>query len=327
MKKLLLFLSLSILISCQEKFNPNNFKGSWISLDKNESFNEILPMFSFKNDSIYLSEIYTYGFKGKYELNNNKIKFFFKKDTFEHSFKYDSKDSSIYVNGNRYVNYPGFLIWSEFVDYELLDLKKEKTITSDSLFNFDNGIHLFKDKNDSLRLKLNDKITSDFNQIPGFVLPTDKFIFNGSVIYLDKKLLVKDLMRCYAKLWQVNIKSHFLITGYDVKANLYSGYKDRIEFWQEQIRLIVDEKVEPIRPKILTRSQYLKKYSPKIVKITSKNDFKKLTIINNSNNYLIQINTNLDIETYVILKEKISKIREFQKIKIRTEFNLFPQLQ
>ena len=233
MKKLIVLISVFLLFSCDKKFNPNEFKGSWVSLDKNESFNEVLPMFSFKNDSIYLSEIYTYGLKGKYELKNNNIKFFFKKDTFQHSFKYDSRDSSIYIKGNRYVNYPGFLIWSEFIDYELLDLKKEKNITSDSLLKFDNGFHLFNDVNDSLRLKLNDKITSDFESIPRFVVGHHKFKFNGSVIYLDKNLKVRDLIKCYTKLWQVNIKSHLLITGYDVKTNRYSGFKDKIEFWQE----------------------------------------------------------------------------------------------
>jgi hypothetical protein len=322
MKKILFLLLLSIFASCQEKFNPDNFKGSWISLDSNESFNEVLPVFSFKKDSIYLSEIYTYGLKGKYELKNNNIKFFFKKDTFQHSFKYDSKDSSIYIKENRYVNYPGFLIWSDFIDYNLLDLKKEKNITSDSLFKFDNGFHLFKDSNDSLKLKLNDKITSNFNMIPRFVIGHHQFKFNGSVIYLDEKLIVGDLIKCYVKLWQVNIKSHLLITGYDLKTNLYSGFKDRIEFWQEQVDSIVDERMEPIRSKVITRKQYLKKYSPKSIYINSKNDIYKLETLEFKNNYLIQINKDMSIESYTLLKEKILQIKNNQKIRIRTEFNL-----
>ena len=114
-----------------------------------------------------------------------------------------------------------------------------------------------------------------------------------------------------------------LVTSFDLKTNLYGGFYDRFTFWEKQIDDFSFEKIE--RPKLRDniRKDYLKKHTPKIIEITSKNDFKKLTILNVDNNYLIQINTDLSVETYIKIKEKISKIRELQKIRIRTEFNLY----
>lgn len=323
MKRLIILVLFLFLFSCQEKFNPNDFKGSWISLDSNESFNDILPTFTFQNDSVFIETLHTYGLKGNYKQKNNKIILFLKNDTLQYRFNYNSKDSSIFINGNKYFNYPGFFNKKHFLNYELIDLNKEKNITSDSLNKFDNGFHLFKDSKDSLKLKLNDRITADFEMIPRFVIGHHQFEFNGSVIYLDENLVVRDLMRCYAKLWQVNIKSHLLITGYDIKTNLYSGFKDRMEFWQEQINFIVEEKVVPIRPKVLTRNQFLEKYSPKIIHLNNMKDISLLESIDMKNNYLVQINVNLNLDAYISIKEKVTEIRKNNNIRIRTEFNIY----
>lgn len=328
MKKLILFLSICFLISCQDKFNPNKLRGSWISLDSEESFNYILPTFTFKNDSVYIIDVYGYATKVKFKFFNNKMSFISKDDTLEYNFEYRSNDSTLIIDNNEYINYPGFVILkNDFINYELLDLKTEKNITSDSLSKFDNGFHLFKDINDSLRLKLNDRILSDFESIPSFVIGHHQTKSFGSVIYTDKKIKLKDLIKCYTKLWQVNQKSNLLITGYDIKTNLYSGFKDRIEFWQEQTNLYFKEKNKPINPKALSRSQYIKKYTPKTIKINSDIDFNKLNTINKENNYLIQINIDIPLETYIYLKEKISNIKKKESIRIKTEFNLHPQLQ
>lgn len=311
---------LVLIFSCKEKFNPNKFKGGWISLDQNESFNEILPTLTFKKDSVFLEDIYTYLLKGKYNLTRHNITLYLKNDTINYDFKYISKDSVIYIGKNKYNFWEGYNYNSKFIDYELLDLDRIRNITPDSLIKFDNGFHLFKDSKDALKLKLNDKFTADFNMIQRFVFGHHQFKFYGSVIYLDKKIIVKDLIKCYVQLYQVNKLNNLLITSFDLKTNSYSGIKDRIELWQEQVDLIVGKKIEPVKPIVLTRKQYLKKYSPKIIKIDSDNDFEKLTYIGVDNNYLIQINSELSIEKYIYLKEMILKIKRSNPDRIKTEF-------
>jgi hypothetical protein len=326
MKKILLLILFSLLFSCQDKFNPNNFKGTWISLDSNESFNEILPTFTFKNDSVYLEDVYSFLLKGKYVIKRNTITTYYRSDTITKRFNFNNKDSIITIGKDKYSFWEGYSYDSKFIEYNLINIKRKKKITSDSLRKLDCAMHLIKDSNDSLLLKVNDKTTSNFDIIPRFVTLADKFEYTFPGVYIGEKNKLIDLLNIYIRFWSINIKRSMLILEFDLKNNSYSNFLDEFYFWDYQILKYYekqDEKNEIPISRELSRNQYLKMYGSKVIKINSDIDFNKLNYINKENNYLIQINTNMSIESYISLKEKISEIKKCNKIIIRTEYNLF----
>jgi hypothetical protein len=322
MKRIFSLILLFFLFSCKEKFNPNEFKGSWIPIDDNKDIIS-LPVITLKKDSIYVEDLYTFITKGNYKLKNNSISFNFLSDTLKYDFKFNRIDSTISINKIKYGFWEGYSYDLLLKGYQLINLNKENNITVDSLRRFDNGFHLFKDRNDSIKLRLNDKITSDFNLIKGFSQGPIHFDIPISVIYIGKNVKLKDLLKCYFQLYSINKVASMLITDYNLENNLYGGYCDRFFFWEKQIDDFSFNKVERPRLSDNNREKYLHKYSPEIIAINSLDDINKLKGITFESNYLIQVNTDMNIETYISLKEKISEIKKREKIRIRTEFNLF----
>lgn len=318
MKRIFYLLLIIITFSCQDKFNYSDYKGTWIHIDDDQR--SYLPLVTFRNDSVFLEDIYSFVTKGKFKVTRNKIFYYLKNDTIEYDFNYNHKDSTITIDKRKYRFWESFSYNSSFVDYDLINIKRSNKITTDSLSKLDCAMHLFKDDNDSLKIKLNDKIVSDYTQIPRFVILTDKFDYTFPGIYLGKKINIKDLIKVYIRLWNVHIKKSMLILELNIRKNLYSNYLDNFGFWNEQLTLLSGERIEP--PKYINnnRKEYLQKYSPELIIITSVNDFNQLKQFHKNRNYLIQINKNLSIENYIILKEIISEIKKNDKISIKTEF-------
>ncbi len=286
--------------------------------DENSTY---LPLITFRNDSVFLEDMYSFVTKGKFKTTRNKIYYYLKNDTIEYDFNYNHKDSTITIDKRKYGFWEEFSYNSSFVDYDLINIKRRNKITTDSLSKLDCAMHLFKDYNDSLKLKLNDKIVSDYTQIPRFVILTNKFDYTFPGIYLGNNINIKDLIKIYIRLWNVNIKRSLLILDFDIRKNLYSNYLDGFDFWDEQLELLSEERTEPSLYNIGNRKEYLNKYSPEIIIIKSVIDFSQLKHINKNKNYLIQVNKNLSIENYIILKENISEIEKRDKTRIRLEFN------
>ena len=317
MKKLFFLIALTTIFSCKEKFNPKEFKGTWIPL-YNDSTHAYLPLITFKNDSVFLEDIYTYTITGNYLINKNSIKFYLKNDTLDYNFNFNRKDSILKINDKNYTFYEGFSYDTNLKTYELIGINRKKNISADSLSNFEVGFHLLKNKNDSTILKLNDRFTSDFDLIPRFIFGIHHRLFNKTVIYIGKRITLKDIIKVYQKLYSVNQRGVFLVTSFNLRENSYSGFLDHFDFWEEQENKFMNERVErPLIPNN-NREIYILKHTPKIIKINSKNDFEKFDEMKKENNYLISINPNMNIEDYINLKEKIFKVDK----NIRTEFDL-----
>ncbi|MBU3009979.1 hypothetical protein KO506_01010 [Polaribacter vadi] len=319
MKRIVLLLMLSIIYSCKEKFNPNEFKGTWIPInDKGKYLN--LAALTFRNDSVYLEDYFTFNFKASYKIKRKSINFFLANDTLKYNLNFIRKDSILRLNHKNYMFFEGYSYEERFINYDLIHLKLNQPILSDSLFkNYDSAFHIFKDLKDSVQLKLNDKVSSDFNLIPGFAfgLHNQK---DNIIIYIGKNITLKEIIKCYVELYKVNINNAFLVTNFDIKNNNYYGFVDNYEFWQQQIISLSDEKHEPILTEELSRKNYIKKYNPKIIKLNFKNDFTKLSEINHKDNYLIQINAKFSIDEYYVLKKSIIKLKKNHSKTIKTEF-------
>ncbi|RKF05346.1 hypothetical protein C8N26_0004 [Tenacibaculum lutimaris] len=319
MRKLIYFLFILGLTSCKKEFNPDNFKGVWMNIDKDSS-SYYLPSLTFKNDSVYLEDIYTYVSKGKFKILKNKITYYLKKDTLVYNFSFNNKDSTILINNNKYGFWDGYSYNDKLISYDLIDIKNLGLITIDSLVRFDGGFHMFKNSSGVTTLKLNDKITSDFNEIRRFVFDS-LFDIPVPVIYIGDRIKTSDLINSYFQLG--NIRAALLITNYDPKTNLYNGYLDKFQFWDSQIEKYYNYKIPNKVPELLSREKYFKKFSPSLIEINTKKDIVKLGSLKAHNFYLISINPEIDLKSYLLLKQQLLDIKKEKGIKIRTEFNLF----
>lgn len=323
MRKLFVFLISLIFFSCQEKFNPKEFKGTWIPINEKGEFKN-LPTITFQNDSVYFEDLYTYVIKGNYHSKSNSIKFLLKNDTIKSDFSFNREDSIITINKTKYAFWEEYSYDTNFINYELIGLKNRKNITINHLSKYDNGFHLFKNNSNSIKLRINDKVTSDFNQIiPFSIVGPIHFDIPLTIIYIGKDIKLNHLLKCYSRLYCINRPGAMLVTSFDLRSNLYSGFRDRFTFWEEQIDNFSNERIE--RPKLRDndRKEFIKKYSPQFILINSKEDFHKLNNLKNKKFNLIQINSNMDLKTYISLKEKISEINEKQNVKVKTEFDIF----
>lgn len=321
MKNLIYFLILLGTVSCKKEFNPSDFKGVWMNIDKGDSFSSS-PSIIFKNDSIYLEDIYAYVSKGKFKISKNKITYYLKKDTLVYNFSFNNKDSTILINNNKYGFWDGYSYNDKLISYDLIDIKNLGLITIDSLVRFDGGFHMFKNSSGVTTLKLNDKITSDFNEIRRFVFDS-LFDIPVPVIYIGDRIKTSDLINSYFQLG--NIRAALLITNYDPKTNLYNGYLDKFQFWDSQIEKYYNYKIPNKVPELLSREKYFKKFSPSLIEINTRKDINKLNNLKVQSNYLISINPQIDIESYFLLKKQLSGISKKKDIKLRTEFNFFLQ--
>lgn len=318
MRRLIYFLFLLGLTSCKKEFNPDNFKGVWMNIDKKNSSYR-LPSLTFKNDSVYLEDIYTYVTKGKFKILKNKITYYLKKDTLVYNFSFNNKDSTILINNNKYGFWDSYSYNDELISYDLIDIKNLDLITTDSLVRFYGGFHIFKNNYGITMLKLNDKITSDFNEIYRFEFDIH-FDIPIPVIYIGDKIETTDLINSYFQLG--NLRAALLITNYDTKTNLYNGYLDKFQLWNSQIEKHYDYKTQYKLPKLLSRGEYFRSYTPDLIEFKTINDIDKLDSLKPNKNYLISINPKIDLESYLLLKKRVSYLNKEKDMNLRTEFNL-----
>lgn len=318
MKKLISLFFLFSLYSCQEKFNPNEFKGTWIHFNDKHEYSNLISI-TFQNDSVYLEDIFTYNYNGKYKISRNFIEFYLKKDTLKYNFIFSRKDSILKINNNNYMFLEGFSEERKIVNYDLINLKINQNISSDSLSNYESAFHLFKNQKNSINLKLNDKVTSDFSLIQRFAFHRHRQI-ESIVMYIGENIKLKEIIKCYVELYKVNINKVFLLTHFDLKRNNYNGFLDNYEFWQNQINELSREKIKPIKSEDNYRKGYLRNNNPKIIILNKIKDISLLDSVNKNKNLLIQINSEMSLETYIYLKNKIASIKKSNRTKIRTEF-------
>ena len=316
MKNTLYFLFIIIIISCNKEFNPYKYKGTWININDDYSISSY-PSITFRNDSIYLEDIYSYVLKGKFKIFKNEITYYFNNDTICNKFYFNHKDSTILVGKNKFSLWKNYSEDNNYQNYKLLGIKSLEKITQDSLMRFNNGFHMFKTHDNSLKFKFNDKVTLDKKNIISFSLNVPShYDIPTSVIYLGKKINLKDLINCYIEMWSINKRKVLLITGYDIQTNSYYGFLDNFSFWERQFDSLSNFKIKMPKSNLNNRGLYLEKYSPILININSEKDLDLLKI-NKNKNILISINSNIHLNTYFKLKEIIKDYKNIQ-----TEFNL-----
>jgi len=317
MKQCLIALIIFAFYSCKDRFEPTKYSGIWVPIDEDERFVNT-SYISFEDDSIFFSDSYTYTKQGSYKLQDEKMNIELEDETFEKSFSFRKKDSSFLFGSQRY-QLITILPRDTLGRYELMNIKTKHKISGDSLAKLDSGFHIFRNANDSLRLKLNDRY-SRLNHIPDFVFRTGSSHYPTHAIYLGKRTKLIDLVNCYYQLASANHLKVFLILNFNVEKNEYSILPEGIDLWEEQLQKHFDPTIlEPIDADN-TRESFMKKYAPEIIEINTTEDFVKLESIEDSKNYLISINSNLELEKYIVLKEQLLQIKGKMENRIRTEF-------
>ncbi|WP_348713865.1 hypothetical protein [Tenacibaculum sp. 190130A14a] len=236
--------------------------------------------------------------------------------------RFNTKDSTLYIDNHKYNFWKNYYGKNDCTNYDLIGIKSN--IIKDSISGFDSGFHLFKTDKDSVKLKINDKILSDKTNIKNFLFINHRSFERPpvAVIYIGKGILLKDLVECYIETWEVNWQNVVLITDYNFKENSYAFFFDYFQFSHKQLEQFKNTLLPPYPSYNESMEFYLKKYSPKIITINTKEDFHFLNTSIEKKNLLISINPNLDLKDYFILKQKIRFLKKENKRKIRTEFNL-----
>lgn len=321
MKKIV-FLGLSILFfSCQKSFHPEKYQGCWAAAGDDLHFLP-LPTINFKNDSIFFTDTFTHVSAGNFSIKGNKIKISTHNETFEKEFRFHEKDSSIQYGRNIYYLKPH---WKPnyLGKYELLNINTSNRISFDSLSKYDTGFHLIQDYDNTVKVKLNEKLSGLEDIIP-FTFRTSFKNYKGNVIYLGKGITLKDLVDCYLELTKINQLKVILVTNFDLNSNEYNILPERINIWNHQV--YNHFKNEPIFNGFSgnIRSEYIRYHSPLIISINSKEDFGKINQLKSEHNYIISTNKLLSLKDYFELKDLILDIKKEKGIQIRTEIIDFP---
>ena len=217
MKRLLFLLFIFTLQSCKDHFEPKNYQGSWVPVNTQK---EILPLphIGFHNDSIFFTDAFTFSKGGTFKIVNEKIHIQLHDEELCETFSFRKRDSSIFI-GNTEYNLITQWLQDYKANYQLISIETDNKISSDSIFEYDSGFHLFRDATDSLKIKLNDRY-GRLDDIPRFVFRTDSFRYPENLIYLGQNTALKDLINCYYQLALVNNHKATLVTNLSIVKNV-----------------------------------------------------------------------------------------------------------
>lgn len=322
MKKAVIIPIIILFINCQQNISNQSIQGTWAPYKDSKEFLD-LPWLSFKNDSVYINDPYTYIIKAKYHLHGGSITYFLERDTLDLPISFNLTDSLLTVNHIKY----DFLFDSEenySHHYNLIGINTKSKTHTTTLQSFDYGFHIFKNKNGVTQVKLNDRITSNLEEIRDFIFSgcseNKKDILNV-VIYVGKGIQLTDLLNCYIIIGTGNILKITLITDYNLRENSYATWDDGFHLWEEQYINYNISKNNPSFPKppesdSNNRKTYLASQKVMIIPINSYLDIQQLNFETINSPTLLQLSCSLSLSDYFKIKMAIPK----NKI-LRTEFN------
>ncbi len=317
MKNLILLILVSILLcNCYKKINLKTLQGTWWLSSGDGDF-EI----SFKEDSIFIENGYSLPFSGTYFLKRDSIVMNINNTITKAKINYSKKDAMLTFGNSKYwKRYDSVNRTTTTKQIDLINIKSEKTIHLNKINNLDSFIKVIKDKNNQLKVILNDR-TTDIDKIPSFLISncggTKSNYYPKVYLFIGKKVQLEDLKKNYTILHAVNHKLIRLITYYDFSNRTFHYYNSNIHIFREDISL-----APPPPPSVedFYRKEFIKIFNPKILEIKSAYDFDKIQHITPNSHYLISITIELSIVEYLKLTQKLNSIRKNKKTRIEIEF-------
>jgi hypothetical protein len=292
MKYSIIILFLVVLFSCTKKelknLNGTHWGTNYIPENKGENFPYSL---SFKEDSLILTDGNNFKHKVKYEINNNSIEMFFKKNKKKVYFKRHS-DSITFDSENYY--------WSNEISpnnkpYNLINYHSKEIFS----YEYSSIIHLVKVKNEP-KVILNDR-TVNLDKIPSFLSGCN----NGKpeppvTLFIGKGITFNEFIETYIWIKVSGINKAILVTKNESFERFYS-IKDDINISESLMNSFFTKKNIPPPPNYpLTKGN-----ERRIIKIDNKIGLEQLPNKNDSIKYLLKISNKINLIEYLKLTEKI----------------------
>lgn len=324
MKRLILLLFM-IVSSCSNKIDKTEIQGTWYWNFKEDDRNNLGEII-IRNDSIILIDYLNLVKKGIYIIKNDSIIINLKNETLKK--KVNVTDSSLILNLS---NFRKSYEEDEIInlkEHDLINIDSDIKIFAEDLLEYEGEFLLFKDK-DSLKIKHWNKNVSLEEYIYSLRVHSEKI---GHIAFLGKNIELKELKNLFLEMNNFNIRGIILITKTNFNNYNYDIYFVRTDVWQLEVdNYIKNKKIEKNKNlnilEAYSKERYVKINNPFLLEIKTKKDISKLDITKNNSTYLISINSELDIKDYLILWQKINRVRKEKSLKIRTEIIEFPQHQ
>ena len=315
MKKHILLLII-ILSSCSKKIDEKDLQGNWSWYYQENDVNNIAEII-IKNDSITLVDFFIYPKKGIYRLKNDSIIIDLKNEIIKR--KITLNDTSLILNSTNFQKNE-IINKKKYKEIELTNISSELKINADELYKYQGSFILLK-HNESIKIKFNNKYADLSEYIFSNRLHNEKW---GHIIFLGKNIILKELKNVFLELIYNNIHNIKFITKANFQDNNYDFHNLRINLWKKEVDQYTIEnslvkKQFPNIPATYSKENYIKINNPILMEIKSEKDFIKLDKTKPNSTYLISININLTVKEYLLLNQKINKIRKAKNIKIRTE--------
>jgi len=319
MKKIL-FLLLILILSCSNKIDQKDLQGNWFWY-YHENDNNNLIQINIKNDSIILVDYFFLPKKGVYSLRNGTIKIRLKDEIFKK--RISLTDTSLILNSTSFQK-SDYLNNEKYEEVKLINLKSENKINAFELSKYQGSFLLLKE-NDSIKIKLWNNEVSFEEYINSVPIHFDRI---GHVALLGDNLKLRDLKIAFLQMYYYNFGSIGMVTKTNFQNYNYDVYFVRKNVWKKEVDKYckengLEKREIPHFPEDYSKEKFIELNNPNLIEIKTKNDFAKLEETKANSTYLISINIALSVEEYLLLKQKINKVRKENKLKIRTEIISF----
>lgn len=281
-----------ILFSCSQK-RIESLDGSW-RLDYNGQIES--PFFPFElyfeGDSLILIDGNNFKHQIRYQIIDDSIEMFFSNESIRKlEFSFHS-DSIISISTSKFYKFPNDFR-NNVKPYELIDYKTDEILIDSS---YSIIIHLVKIDGE-VKVILND-IMTDLEKIQDF-LETSSGTSPPLVIYTGKGLGLNDLVEAYMWIGRSNTHKVTLVTGNECFDKFYI-VNDFISVNNSLLEdLLKKKKLKPL-PTLPVDFDNLE---AQVIEIRNQTDFQKLFNTNDSTNYFVRVDIQLDLLEYLEVLE------------------------
>lgn len=280
--------------SCQQN-KVNKLDGYWFRYTDETIDNPHFPFeLYYKNDSLFMVDGSNFTHQAKYHVKNDTLFLTFSnEDKLKVNFKIES-DSVLSFGKGKFFKTTA----EEFTSvptYNLIGYKTDQILKNDITAS---SIHLIK-INDKAKVILND-VTTELKDIEQFLVCEDCNQPISTNLYIGKDIEFHDLLSAYKWIAAVGIRQVNLVTANTGFDDFYIE-KDYININDSLMEeLFEKEGLKPIPPTPKTRN-----ITRIILTIKDSDDLRKLNTIEDSSEYLVQVDPQISIMDYLELNQRI----------------------
>jgi hypothetical protein len=283
-----------LMASCQQN-KANKLHGYWFRYTDETIDNPNFPIdLYYENDTLFMVDGSHFTHQAKYHVENDTLFLTFSnEDKLKVNFKIES-DSVLSFGKGKFFKTTS----EEFTSvptYNLIGYKTDQILKNDITAS---NIHLIK-INDTAKVILND-VTTELKDIEQFLACEDCSLSISTNLYIGRNVEFHDLLSAYKWIAAGGVRQVNLVTANTGFDDFYIE-KDSINIHDLLIEeLFEKEALRPFPPTQKTRN-----ISQIILTIKDSDDLRKLNTIEDSSEYLIQVDPHISIMDYLELNQRI----------------------